>query len=105
MAAKFIMNHFESQDPNFSGFLVIGAGLPRTGTSSLRMALSQLLNGACYHMANVFHGTEADWSHWENAVGDRKRDVQVLSDDDWRNFFEKRGFRAGVDFPVSLFYR
>ena len=31
-------------------FLVIGAGLPRTGTTSLQAALQMLLNGQCYHM-------------------------------------------------------
>ena len=41
--AKLMMNHFGSQEPNFSGFEVVGAGLPRTGTSSLRMALCQLV--------------------------------------------------------------
>ncbi len=43
VAVKFIMSHFESQSPNFSGFVVFGAGLPRTGTSSLRMALAELV--------------------------------------------------------------
>ena len=30
---------------NFDGFILIGAGLPRTGTSSLKVALSHLLKG------------------------------------------------------------
>ena len=30
------------QRPNYSGFVVIGAGLPRTGTMSLRAALGQV---------------------------------------------------------------
>jgi hypothetical protein len=33
------------QKENYSGFLVIGAGLPRTGTLSTRSALAQLLEG------------------------------------------------------------
>ena len=33
------------EKPNFDGFILIGAGLPRTGTSSLRVALSHLLKG------------------------------------------------------------
>ena len=32
---------------------VIGAGLGRTGTTSLREALEQLLGGHCYHMLEV----------------------------------------------------
>ncbi len=30
------------QRPNYEGFVVIGAGLPRTGTTSLRDALGQV---------------------------------------------------------------
>ena len=30
------------QKPNYSGFVVIGAGLPRTATMSLRAALGQV---------------------------------------------------------------
>ena len=38
---------------------VVGAGLGRTGTYSLKLALEQLLGGPCYHMAEV-------WSHPEH---------------------------------------
>ncbi|HEY7008739.1 MAG TPA: sulfotransferase [Jatrophihabitantaceae bacterium] len=33
---------------------VIGAGLPRTGTHSLKLALERLLDEPCYHMVEVF---------------------------------------------------
>ena len=36
------------------GLRVVGAGLARTGTTSLRHALQTLLGGACYHMSEVF---------------------------------------------------
>ena len=42
--------------PNYSGYVVIGAGLPRTGTLSTRHALSYLLDGPIYHMEEVFTG-------------------------------------------------
>ena len=32
---------------------VVGAGLGRTGTTSLKAALEQLLGGPCYHMLEV----------------------------------------------------
>jgi Sulfotransferase domain len=32
---------------------VVGAGLPRTGTQSLRTALEYLLGGQCYHMSVI----------------------------------------------------
>jgi hypothetical protein len=37
---------------------VVGAGLGRTGTHSLKIALEQLLDGRCYHMVEVF-GTDS----------------------------------------------
>jgi len=37
-----------------SGLAVIGAGLPRTGTNSLKLALEELLGGPCYHMWEFF---------------------------------------------------
>ena len=49
----------ELQKKNHSGFVVIGAGLPRTGTMSLRAALGILLDGACHHMIDVFAGSHA----------------------------------------------
>jgi hypothetical protein len=55
---------------------VIGAGLPRTGTYSLRHALERLIGGTCYHMSTLWeregkdlpafraaaHGDPVDWS-------------------------------------------
>lgn len=46
---------------------VVGAGLGRTGTMSLKAALEKLLGGDCYHMTEVF----ADPQHvklWNEAV-------------------------------------
>ena len=37
---------------------VVGAGLGRTGTMSLKAALEQLLGGPCYHMMEVFEHPE-----------------------------------------------
>ena len=33
---------------------VVGAGLGRTGTVSLKLALEKLLDAPCYHMMEVF---------------------------------------------------
>ena len=35
------------------GLQIIGAGLGRTGTTSLKLALKELLAGRCYHMIEV----------------------------------------------------
>ncbi len=34
---------------------VVGAGLGRTGTASLKVALEELLGAPCYHMTEVFN--------------------------------------------------
>jgi hypothetical protein len=76
------------------GLSVIGAGFPRTGTSSLKTALNELGFGPCYHMSEVF--TRPDhWPMWEDAAA--KRPV------DWDKLFE--GYHSAVDAPSSLFYR
>ena len=45
---KLIGSPYKAQKVNSSGFVVIGAGLPRTGTSSMREALSILLVNIIY---------------------------------------------------------
>jgi Sulfotransferase domain len=37
---------------------VVGAGLGRTATQSLQLALQQLLGGPCYHMIELFEHPE-----------------------------------------------
>ena len=90
----------EQYEPNYTGFVVIGAGLPRTGTMSLKSALGRLLNGPCYHMLDVSSGNEVDLLHWEKAVAGGR-----FSKEEWISLLEKRGFRSGVDFPIAHFYK
>ena len=52
------MDQWSLQKPNYAGFVVIGAGLPRTGTSSLRAALGHLL-GKC--MSGILILVEGAW--------------------------------------------
>jgi hypothetical protein len=72
---------------------IVGAGLGRTGTMSLKLALEKLLGAPCYHMAEVFAHPEhvRSWS----AAG---RGEAV----DWRALF--RGYAAAVDWPVASFW-
>lgn len=73
---------------------VIGAGLPRTGTSSLRTALELLLGAPCYHMKALMTRLE-DTDVWLAALrGDPP---------DWDAFLG--GFAAGVDWPFACFWR
>jgi len=72
---------------------VVGSGMGRTGTMSLKLALARLLGGPCYHMVEVF-ARPADFAIW-TAAG-RGQPV------DWRALFE--GFVAAVDWPVAAFW-
>jgi Sulfotransferase domain len=47
---------------------VVGAGLPRTGTTSLKLAVERLAGGHCYHMADVFAYPE-HIRVWHDAIG------------------------------------
>ena len=92
------------QKKNYDGMLVIGAGLPRTGTTTMKSALGTLLDGSCYHMVDNIHGTAVDREFWEETMdltlsGDKRTREQ------WADFLEKRGFNSCVDFPTSLFYK
>jgi len=89
----------EGQKPNFHGFIVIGAGLPRTGTNSLRTALNIILDGAVYHMFQLMFGEKVDVTFWDRAM------KRKLSKREWKDFLEGRGFRGGVDYPISLYYK
>ncbi len=72
---------------------MVGAGLARTGTTSLKLALEQLLGAPCYHMLELFD-RPADVPQWEQAVRGEPAD--------WDAVFG--GYGAAVDFPPSLFY-
>jgi len=67
---------------------VVGAGLGRTGTLSLKVALEKLLGGPCYHMMEVFAHPEHVAVWHAAARGERV---------DWEALFA--GYRAGVDWP------
>jgi len=73
---------------------VVGAGLGRTGTHSLKIALEQLLGGPCYHMLEVF-GRPDDIPVWHRAVDGEMPD--------WNAFLSE--YRAAVDWPASAFWR
>ncbi len=77
---------------------VIGAGLGRTGTASLKQALERLGFGPCYHMMEVLGGGE-------------QRDRRIAQWDaisrgetpDWPAVFD--GYAATVDWPACNYWR
>lgn len=73
---------------------VIGTGLPRTGTTSLKAALEHLLGEPCYHMFELAENKEAGLHWWAALSGDRAALAKALD-----------GYGAAVDWPASLFWR
>lgn len=72
---------------------IVGAGLPRTGTNSLQLALEKLLGGRCYHMHELFERPD-DAPGWEGAA--------TGNSPDWTTFLAE--YKAAVDWPPSLFW-
>lgn len=73
---------------------VVGSGLGRTGTTSLKAALETLLGGRCYHMMEVF-GAPDHPARWLDAAQGRPVDWSALFVD----------HVAAVDWPASAFWR
>jgi hypothetical protein len=73
---------------------IVGAGLGRTGTMSLKLAIEQLDLGPCYHMVEVFKNPAAP-GYWEAAADGAPTD--------WEKVFD--GYNATVDWPSASFYK
>jgi hypothetical protein len=73
--------------------ILIGAGLPRTGTLTQKLALEQLGLGPCYH--------------WVNVIADLDQvglwDLALDGESPWGEVFA--GHRSTVDWPGGYFYR
>lgn len=73
---------------------VIGAGVGRTGTLSLKVALEQLLGGCCHHMIEVFGHAEEEVPVWTAAIHGEQVDWHALLD----------RYIAVVDWPGASFW-
>jgi len=73
---------------------LVGAGLGRTGTHSLKEALARLLGGPCYHMTEVF-GHLDHVPEWRRAIAGEPVDWDALFD----------GYVATVDWPGAACWR
>ncbi len=75
------------------GLKLVGAGLGRTGTLSIKLALEQLGFGPCYHMAELFmHPTHA--ALWADAADGHA---------EWEAIFG--AYASTVDYPGCTFWR
>lgn len=72
---------------------VVGAGVGRTGTHSLKVALEQLLGGPCHHMLEIL-GDPSQAPAWIDAIDGRPVDWSVLPP----------GYLALVDWPGCSFW-
>lgn len=72
---------------------VVGAGVGRTGTRSLKVALEQLLGGTCHHMVEVF-GHPDQIAVWTDAIDGRPVDWEGLM----------KPYTAQVDWPGASFW-
>ncbi len=72
---------------------VVGAGVGRTGTNSLKLALEQLLGEPCHHMHEMFaHPVQIP--EWTDAIDGRPVDWSTMPN----------GYGAIVDWPGASFW-
>jgi len=83
-------------------FSVIGAGLGRTGTASLKQALEILGFGPCYHMIEVIrHKEQYIWK----SISDYKAQGREI---EWDRVFSGSSipsYASCLDFPACCYYR
>ena len=73
---------------------VIGLGMGRTGTLSLKLALEKLGYGPCYHMEDLIRQPE-NIIYWE--------EIKKWGTTDWGKLFGS--YQSAVDFPVIACYQ
>ncbi len=73
---------------------IIGTGVGRTGTYSLRIAINQLGLGPCFHMEDVIHNMPVLVPLWNDALSGNA---------DWDAIYD--GFASAVDWPTAGFFR
>src|SRR3954451_12478985 len=73
---------------------LVGAGLGRTGTHSLKLAIERLTGAPCYHMMEVF-GHPEHLPVW--------REAATGTEPDWPELL--KDYEAIVDWPGASFWR
>jgi hypothetical protein len=73
---------------------IVGAGVGRTGTYSLKIAIDQLELGPCHHMEEVLHNMPVHVPLWSAAVA---------GEPDWSQIYD--GYGSAVDWPTACFFR
>jgi len=73
---------------------IIGVGVGRTGTYSLRMAINQLGFGPCHHMEEVLKNMDVQVPLWSEAL---------KGNANWSSIY--KDFKSAVDWPTAGFFR
>jgi hypothetical protein len=73
---------------------LIGTGVGRTGTYSLKLAINQLGLGPCHHMEEVLHNMPLQVPLWSAALNGAA---------DWQSIYD--GYPSAVDWPTAGFFR
>jgi hypothetical protein len=73
---------------------VIGTGVGRTGTYSLKLALEQLGLGPCHHMEEVIFNPQRHVPLWSQVVQGQP---------DWEAAYD--GYHSAVDWPTAAFWQ
>lgn len=73
---------------------VIGAGVGRTGTHALKLAINQLGLGPCHHMEEVLFNLPAQLPLWSAALNGHP---------DWQAIYSD--YNSAVDWPTAGFFR
>ncbi|CAB9505334.1 NAD dependent epimerase dehydratase [Seminavis robusta] len=96
----FMGGSMEAEEPPLpQPILVIGAGLPRTGTASFRTAMG-LLNMKSYHMVDGYIETPGHQDMWYKLLVE-----QSISIDDVLDGIAADGFNATIDTPIVFHYK
>ncbi len=72
---------------------VIGTGVGRTGTYSLKLAINQLGLGPCHHMEEVLHNIPVQVPIWSAVLNEGP---------DWQAIYS--GYESAVDWPTAAFF-
>lgn len=72
---------------------VIGAGVGRTGTYSLKLAINQIGLGPCHHMEEVLHNMPTQVPLWSAAVSGQPN---------WSRTYA--AYKSAVDWPTAGFF-
>jgi len=94
-------NNNNNNNEEEEGVRVICVGLSRTGTSSLKAALSQLLPGRTYHAMDLL----ADINSRETFKFWHQLSENTASKDDIRTFFSDRHYSAVCDIPCLQYWQ